>query len=119
VCGPQAFDLTETDLKSEFEYYGPITKVRVVKDKKGKSRGYAFVEFESSKDLKGEPSLSAVAGATGSRCSRTLRDSPRRSFFRAEAYRDADGRKINGRRIVVDVERGRTVKNWKPRHLGA
>jgi hypothetical protein len=71
----QAFDLTETDLKSEFEYYGPITKVRVVKDKKGKSRGYAFVEFESSKDLKGEPTLSAVAS---SRCSRTPRDSPRR-----------------------------------------
>ena len=26
--------------------------------------------------------------------------------------------KINGRRIVVDVERGRTVKGWKPRRLG-
>jgi U1 small nuclear ribonucleoprotein len=35
-----------------------------------------------------------------------------------EAYKDADGRKINGRRILVDVERGRTVKNWKPRRLG-
>ena len=23
-----------------------------------------------------------------------------------------------GRRILVDVERGRTVKNWKPRRLG-
>lgn len=35
-----------------------------------------------------------------------------------EAYKDADGRKINGRRILVDVERGRTVKNWLPRRLG-
>lgn len=34
------------------------------------------------------------------------------------AYKDADGKKINGRRIAVDVERGRTVKNWKPRRLG-
>ena len=33
------------------------------------------------------------------------------------AYKHADGRKVNGRRIVVDVERGRTVKNWKPRRL--
>lgn len=34
------------------------------------------------------------------------------------AYKDADGMKLLGRRILVDVERGRTVKNWKPRRLG-
>lgn len=34
------------------------------------------------------------------------------------AYHDADGMKILGRRIVVDVERGRTVKGWRPRRLG-
>lgn len=34
------------------------------------------------------------------------------------AYKLADGRKIDGRRIVVDVERGRTVPNWRPRRLG-
>ncbi len=28
------------------------------------------------------------------------------------AYKMADGRKIEGRRVVVDVERGRTVPNW-------
>lgn len=85
--GRLSYDVTEEDLKSEFEYYGNIVKVYVIYDRKGKSRGYAFVEFESSRDLK-------------------------------EAYKDADGRKINGRRILVDVERGRTVKNWKPRRLG-
>jgi len=47
----------------------------------GKSRGYAFIEFEHKKDMK-------------------------------EAYKQADGRKIEGRRVVVDVERGRTVENW-------
>jgi len=82
-----SFDVSEEDLKDEFEYYGPIVKVRIVQDKKGKSRGYGFVEFERSKDLK-------------------------------EAYKDADGRKIKGRRILVDVERGRTVREWKPRRLG-
>jgi len=81
------YDVLEEDLKKEFEFYGPVKTVRIMKDKKGKSRGYAFVEFEASKDLK-------------------------------EAYKDADGRKINGRRILVDVERGRTVKDWKPRRLG-
>ena len=34
------------------------------------------------------------------------------------AYKHADGRKIDGRRVLVDVERGRTVKGWRPRRLG-
>lgn len=29
-----------------------------------------------------------------------------------EAYKKAEGRKIEGRRVNVDVERGRTVENW-------
>lgn len=39
-------------------------------------------------------------------------------LFVSAAYKHADGKKIDGRRIVVDVERGRTVKTWKPRRLG-
>ncbi|KAJ1768843.1 hypothetical protein IW140_005439 [Coemansia sp. RSA 1813] len=35
-----------------------------------------------------------------------------------EAYRNADGIRVLGRRIVVDVERGRTVKGWLPRRFG-
>jgi U1 small nuclear ribonucleoprotein len=34
------------------------------------------------------------------------------------AFKEGDGMKVDGRRIVVDVERGRTVKGWKPRRLG-
>jgi U1 small nuclear ribonucleoprotein 70kDa len=34
------------------------------------------------------------------------------------AYRHAEGRRVHGRKIRVDVERGRTVPNWKPRRLG-
>ncbi|CAJ1965722.1 unnamed protein product [Cylindrotheca closterium] len=34
------------------------------------------------------------------------------------AYRGADGMKIEGRYIVVDVERGHTVPSWLPRRLG-
>lgn len=85
--GRLSYDLTEDDIKNEFEFYGPVKQVKLVRDKNNKSRGYGFVEFESSRDMK-------------------------------EAYNDADGRKINNRRIVVDVERGRTVLNWKPRRLG-
>jgi len=83
-----SYDVDKDDLLDEFERYGEVKKVVLVKDKfTGKPRGYAFVEFESSHDLK-------------------------------DAFRRADGRKIKGRRILVDVERGRTVPDWKPRKLG-
>eukprot|EP01084_Bolivina_argentea_P206281 352225_1 len=35
-----------------------------------------------------------------------------------QAYKQADGRKIDGHRVLVDVERGRTVRNWRPRRFG-
>ncbi len=34
------------------------------------------------------------------------------------AFRRADGSEIDGRKILCDVERGRTVRGWRPRRLG-
>jgi U1 small nuclear ribonucleoprotein len=34
------------------------------------------------------------------------------------SYKQGDGKKIDGRRVMVDVERGRTVEGWLPRRLG-
>lgn len=34
------------------------------------------------------------------------------------AYKEAGGLRLEGRRMLVDVERGRTVKGWKPTRLG-
>lgn len=39
-------------------------------------------------------------------------------FTYLDAFKKADGRKIDDRRIVVDFERGRTLKDFKPRRLG-
>ncbi|KAF8322658.1 RNA-binding domain-containing protein, partial [Clavulina sp. PMI_390] len=78
---------TESDVRKEFEAYGNIEYLTVVKDSKGKSRGYCFVVFEREKDMKA-------------------------------AYKDADGVVIRGKKILVDVERGRTVRGWKPLRLG-
>ncbi|KAF7330410.1 U1 small nuclear ribonucleoprotein [Mycena venus] len=78
---------TESDLRREFETYGTIERVRIVRDKKGRSRGYAFVVYERERDMKA-------------------------------AYKESDGLHIMGKRILVDVERGRTVRGWKPRRLG-
>ena len=86
-----AYEVTERKLLREFETYGPIKDIKLVTAKgekrQGKSRGYAFVEFEQEDDMK-------------------------------RAYRAADGIKIEGKHIVVDVERGHTVPNWLPRRLG-
>ncbi|CAN1814168.1 U1 small nuclear ribonucleoprotein 70 kDa [Linum perenne] len=82
------YETSESRIKREFESYGPIKRVRLVTDKDtNKPKGYAFIEYVHTRDMKA-------------------------------AYKQADGRKIDGRRVLVDVERGRTVPNWRPRRLG-
>ena len=34
--------------------YGAIERIRIVKDKKGKSKSYAFIVFDRERDMKGE-----------------------------------------------------------------
>ncbi|KAJ4843828.1 hypothetical protein Tsubulata_038912 [Turnera subulata] len=82
------YETTESRIKRDFESYGAIKRVRLVNDKEtNKPRGYAFIEYMHTRDMKA-------------------------------AYKQADGRKLDGRRVLVDVERGRTVPNWRPRRLG-
>jgi len=79
---------SESKLRREFDQYGTIKSINVVMNQKNnKPRGYAFIEYESEKDMH-------------------------------SAYKHADGKKIDGKRVLVDVERGRTVKGWLPRRLG-
>jgi hypothetical protein len=40
-------------LRREFETYGTIERVRIVRDKKGRNRGYAFIVYERERDMKG------------------------------------------------------------------
>ena len=86
--GRLAYEVTERKVLREMETFGPVKDIKLIKDKlTGKSKGYAFVEYDNEEDLK-------------------------------RAYRAADGMKIEGRAIVVDVERGHTVPTWLPRRLG-
>lgn len=34
--------------------YGPIERIRIVRNRKGKSNGYAFIVYERERDMKGE-----------------------------------------------------------------
>ena len=81
-----SYELNEDNLKNEFSRYGDIKDIKLIRDNNGKSRGYAFIEFDKDTDLR-------------------------------RAFKNADGMKLNNRRILVDVERGRTVPGWKPRKL--
>eukprot|EP00287_Rhodomonas_sp_CCMP768_P033305 CAMPEP_0202856286 /NCGR_PEP_ID=MMETSP1389-20130828/91954_1 /ASSEMBLY_ACC=CAM_ASM_000865 /TAXON_ID=302021 /ORGANISM="Rhodomonas sp., Strain CCMP768" /LENGTH=326 /DNA_ID=CAMNT_0049534931 /DNA_START=12 /DNA_END=993 /DNA_ORIENTATION=+ len=78
----------EHKLKREMEQYGPVKNVALVYDKNT-----------------GKPRGYGFVEFEHERDMKT-------------AYKHADGRKIDGRRILVDVERGRTVKDWKPRRVG-
>ena len=56
--GRLAYDAKESDIEREFGRFGPIERIRLVKDEtsgKGKKphRGYAFVVYERERDMKG------------------------------------------------------------------
>ncbi len=47
------YSVTEKQIKREFERFGEVKKVSIVKEKgTGKSRGYAFIEYERERDVK-------------------------------------------------------------------
>ena len=51
IVGRLNYDTTEEKLKEEFSLYGDIKMVRLIKDKSGHSRGYAFIEFYHKRDF--------------------------------------------------------------------
>jgi len=82
------YDTSESKLRREFENYGPVKKICLINDRNT-----------------GKPRGYGFIEYEHERDMHT-------------AYKHADGKKIDGRRVLVDVERGRTVKGWRPRRLG-
>ncbi|KAK9285394.1 hypothetical protein L1049_024586 [Liquidambar formosana] len=82
------YETTESRIKREFETYGPIKRVRLINDQ-----------------VTNKPRGYAFIEYMHTRDMKA-------------AYKQADGRKLDNRRVLVDVERGRTVPNWRPRRLG-
>lgn len=82
------YDTTESRLRREFEVYGSIRRITFVHDK-----------------VRGKPRGYAFIEF-------------KREKEMHDAYKKADGKRIDGRRVLVDVERGRTQKGWLPRRLG-
>ncbi|KAK7205739.1 U1 small nuclear ribonucleoprotein of 70kDa MW N terminal-domain-containing protein [Myxozyma melibiosi] len=82
------YDVTEKDLDDELSKFGRVERIRIVRNK----------ESSNSRGY----AFAVFA---------------REQDMRA-AYKELNGTRIKGRRVLVDVERARTVKNWKPRRLG-
>jgi RNA recognition motif-containing protein len=59
--GNLSFDVTEDDLRQEFEPFGSVTSVNVIKDKySGRSRGFAFVEMPTLSE--GQAAVNSLNG---------------------------------------------------------
>ena len=82
------FETTESKLKKELSQFGDIKNITMIKHK-----------------TTGKPKGYAFVTFKHERDMLT-------------AYRRADGMKIDNKRILVDVQRGMTVKEWKPRRFG-
>merc|ERR1712223_1374179 len=82
------FYTSESKLKREFETYGPIKQIKMISDQKT-GKPRGYCFIEFEQEKDMH-----------------------------SAYKHADGKKIDGRRVLVDVERARTVKGWLPRRLG-
>merc|ERR1740129_1465862 len=82
------FYTSESKLEREFETYGPIKQIKIVSDQKT-GKPRGYCFIEFEQEKDMH-----------------------------SAYKHADGKKIDGRRVLVDVERARTVKGWLPRRLG-
>ena len=57
LTASQSKKATEADLRREFEMYGTIERVRIVRDRKGKSNSYAFIVYERERDMKSAPAM--------------------------------------------------------------
>ncbi|KAI9592963.1 hypothetical protein BDF19DRAFT_387871, partial [Syncephalis fuscata] len=86
--GRLSYEATEEDIRRAFDRYGKIVNIGLVR-KKDSQKSQGYAFIEFEDE-------------------RDMKD----------AYKDGDGMKLLDRRVVVDVERGRTVKDWRPKRLG-
>jgi RNA recognition motif-containing protein len=83
--GNLSYDMTEEDLRKEFEAFGKVDSVNIIKDKfTDRSRGFAFVEMSGNDEGK-----AAVAAING-------KDVKGRALNVSEARPRGEGRRSGG-----------------------
>ncbi|KAI8542410.1 hypothetical protein RHMOL_Rhmol08G0136900 [Rhododendron molle] len=108
------YETSESKVKREFEAYGPIKRVGIKEHPCSGAQVIAF--WFVSRHCCSIGSSYKQYPCTGGDAS-CLRELYYLRDMKA-AYKQADGKKLDNRRVLVDVERGRTVPNWRPRRLG-
>ncbi|KAI9816812.1 MAG: hypothetical protein M1827_001457 [Pycnora praestabilis] len=93
-----SYETTQKDLEREFGRFGPIERTRIVT---GSLEGENPTPKNKKKSHRGYAFIVYE----------------REKDMKA-AYKETDGIRIKDRRVLVDVERGRTVKGWRPRRFG-
>lgn len=121
--GRLSYDVTEKDLEREFGRYGAIEYIRIVKDINKENGAVDDVKMESQSESESKPAKSTKSKKT--QVKKIDRKHKGYAFvvFEREAdmkaaYKETDGIRIKDRRVVVDVERGRTVADWRPMRFG-
>ncbi|KAF2773058.1 RNA-binding domain-containing protein [Teratosphaeria nubilosa] len=104
------YDTDIKDLEREFGRFGPIQRIRIIT--------HQPVDKENSEE---KPKDVTQKTPTKNR----INKSKGYAFVVFEnerdmkaAYKETDHLVIRGRKVLVDVERGRTVTGWKPRRFG-
>jgi len=126
--GRLAYEVTEGRLLREMEPFGPVKNLTIVKNSTNNINdvdgGGSKQQADGVKDVGGDNNGEGAGGKTDGKCDEIMR-SKGYAFVEYEneedmkrAYRGADGVRLEGRAIVVDVERGHTVPNWLPKRLG-
>ncbi|KAK4971852.1 hypothetical protein LTR66_011415, partial [Elasticomyces elasticus] len=90
-----SYDTESKDLEREFGRFGPIERIRIV------TNTHAAEDASAKKKNRGYAFVVYE----------------REKDMKA-AYKETDGIRIRDRRVLVDVERGRTVAGWRPRRFG-
>ena len=100
--GNFSFETTEEDLRAEFEIFGEVTKVKIIRDRfTNKSRGFGFVEMQSEGEA-----LAAIDGLNGKEMGeRTLKVNKARPRNTRQSKRSSSQRKSNGGRVRQSRDR--------------
>ncbi|GKZ23320.1 hypothetical protein AbraIFM66951_011713 [Aspergillus brasiliensis] len=108
-----SYDVKESDLEREFGRFGPIERVQ-----SHRPSGFDGLHASlTSSQIRIVKDTVTPKGSKKAHRGYAFIVYEREKDMKA-AYKETDGIRIKDRRVLVDVERGRTVKGWKPRRFG-
>jgi len=85
--GNLSYEVTEEDLRQEFEAFGELTSVSVITDKySGRPKGFAFVEMASKSEA--EAAITGLNGKTLKDRTVVVNEARPRTDNRSGGYRD-------------------------------